>query len=99
MPSSPGLFAFPEVRVDHQVKLFQLARDARPDAAPVPIEGFAVSAETLDGARSTALERLAAANREVRAISFLRGGGLAAVVHPPSTRPAAASAPARARSR
>ena len=69
--------------MNHQVRLFQLPKVAKPDDAPLPIEGFAVTADTLDEARRAALWRLAAERREVRAISFAEDGGLVAVVHPP----------------
>ena len=69
--------------MDHQVRLFQLGKASKPGEAPTPIEGFAVTADTLDEARRAALLRLTAERREVRAISFAEDGGLVAVVHPP----------------
>lgn len=69
--------------MEHQVRLFQLPKGAKPSDAPTPIDGFAVTAETLEEARRLALRRLASDRREVRAISFAEEGGLVAVVHPP----------------
>ncbi len=66
----------------HQVRVFEIARDAKPDERAHAIDGFAVTADTFDEAKSTAVARLASAGRVVRSISFLEGGGLVAVVHP-----------------
>jgi hypothetical protein len=69
--------------MDHQVRLFELRKDAKATDAPTPISGFAVTAETLEDARRIAMARLASERREVRSLSFAEEGGLVAVVHPP----------------
>ena len=79
--------------MNHQVHLFQIDRDAKPTDRPQPIEGFEVSADTHDEARTAALARLTADGRTVRALSFLADGGLAAVV----TQPPPAPSPAQVR--
>lgn len=68
--------------MDHQVRLFELRKDAKATDAPSPIGGFAVSAQTLEEARRQAVARLAAEHREVRSLSFAEEGGIVAVVHP-----------------
>jgi len=83
--------------MNHQVRVFELAKGAKPEELPRSIDGFAVTAETLEDARRTALARLATDGRAVRSISFTEGGGLAAVVHPPE--PVASATPSPARSR
>ena len=45
--------------MDHQVRLFELRKDAKATDAPVPVSGFAVTAETLEDARRIAVARLA----------------------------------------
>jgi hypothetical protein len=69
--------------MDHQVRLFELRKDAKATDAPAPIGGFAVNAETLEDARRKAVARLAGEHREVRSLSFAEEGGIVAVVHPP----------------
>lgn len=69
--------------MEHQVRLFELRKDAKATDSPAPIGGFAVTAETLEDARRAAMTRLASERREVRSLSFAEEGGLVAVVHPP----------------
>jgi hypothetical protein len=68
-----------------------------PEERPRPLEGFAVTTESLEGARSAALSRLRGEGRVVRSLSFTAGGGLAAVVFPPAPVPIPASGPRRSR--
>jgi hypothetical protein len=86
---SPGLFAFWSVEMNYQVQVYEIARDAKPDERPRALERFAVGADTAEGARRAVLDRLASEGRVVRSLSFLKDGGLAAVVNPPATTPAA----------
>ena len=79
--------------MNHQVHLFQIDRDAKPTDRPQAAGSFDVDADTLDGARSAALTRLASEGRTVRSLSFLADGGLAAIVTQPP--PAPKVAPAR----
>lgn len=76
------------------VKVLEIARDAKPEARAMPASDFAVSAETVEDARRAALARLAADGRQVRSLSFLADGGIAAVVYPPEPLPVPAPAPA-----
>lgn len=82
--------------MNHQVQVYEIARDAKPDERPRAVERFAVSGETNEDARRVALARLATDGRTVRSISFLVDGGLAAVVTQPASAPAAAPKPRRA---
>ena len=82
--------------MNHQVRVFELAKGAKIEEKPRPIDGFAVTAESLEDARRAVLARFSADGRAVRSISFTDGGGLAAVVHPPE--PPASAAPPTARS-
>lgn len=70
--------------MNHQVQVFELARDAKPHELPRLVDRFAVGADTIDGARKAALDRLAADGRTVRSLSCLAEGGLVAVVNPPA---------------
>lgn len=76
--------------MNHQVQVFEVGRDAKPDERPRATTSFAVSAETLEDARRAAVKRLESDGRTVRSISFLAGGGLAAVVTDPAPAPSAA---------
>lgn len=76
--------------MNHPVQIFEIHRDATPADRPQAIGGFEVTADTLEEARRAALARLAADGRTVRALSFLAGGGLAAVVTDPPPAPSAA---------
>lgn len=79
--------------MNHQVQVFEIGRDAKPDERPRPAGSFAVTTETHEDARRAVLKRLAAEGRSVRSISFLAAGGIAAVV----TDPAPAPSPAQVR--
>ena len=70
--------------MNHQVQVFEIDTATKPTEPLRPIEGFAVTAETLDEARVAATDRLRADGRVVRCLSFLKDGGLAAVVYPPA---------------
>jgi hypothetical protein len=70
--------------MNHQVQVFEIDTAMKPTEPLRPIEGFAVTAESLDDAREAATERLRADGRVVRCLSFLKDGGLAAVVYPPA---------------
>jgi hypothetical protein len=70
--------------MNHQVQVFEIDTAMKPTEPLRPIEGFAVTAESLDEAREAATERLRADGRVVRCLSFLKDGGLAAVVYPPA---------------
>ena len=74
----------------HHVQLFHIDRDAKPSDAPQPAGSFEVDADTHDAARAAAFARLASEDRTVRSLSFLAGGGLAAVVTEPPPTPTAA---------
>jgi hypothetical protein len=69
--------------MDHQVRLFEVRKDAKATDVPAPIGGFAVTAETMEDARRKVMARLTSERREVRSLSFAKEGGLVAVVHPP----------------
>lgn len=71
--------------MNYQVQVFEIARDAKPDERPRALERFAVGADTVEAARRATLARLASEGRTVRSLSFLKDGGLAAVVNPPAT--------------
>ena len=83
--------------MNHQVQVFEIARDAKPEERPQPAEGFAVTADTNDEVRRAALARLKSDGRTVRSISFLADGGLAVVVTQPAPAPAAPLKARRAR--
>jgi hypothetical protein len=70
--------------MNHQVQVFEIARDAKPEERPLGVDRFAVSGETIEDARRAALGRLASDKRTVRSLSFLASGGLAVVVYPPA---------------
>ena len=74
--------------MNHQVQVFEVARDAKPEDRPRPLDGFAVTADTLEEARRAALARLETDGRSVRSLSFTADGGLAAVVHAEVPEPA-----------
>jgi hypothetical protein len=76
--------------MNQQVQVFEIGRDAKPDERPRAVSGFAVSGDTVEDARRAALARLQADGRTVRSISFLAGGGLAAVVTDPAPAPSPA---------
>ena len=82
--------------MNHQVQVFEVAKDAKPQDRPCVIDTFAVTADTLDEARRAAMARLKTDGRVVRSLSFVDGGGLAAVVHAAPPKPPAAK-PRRAR--
>lgn len=68
--------------MEYRVNVYEIARDAKPEARPTPAGDFAVSADTVEDARRAALDRLARDGRPVRSFSFTADGGLAAVVLP-----------------
>ena len=70
--------------MNYLVKVFEVARDAKPTDRPQEVSGFAVSGGTADEARRAAISRLTAEGRTVRSLSFMADGGLAAVVLPPA---------------
>ena len=70
--------------MNYPVKVYQLARDARPDERAELIAELAVSADTVDGAWGAARARLEADGRQVRCLSFTTDGQIAAVVTPPA---------------
>ena len=74
--------------MEYPVKVYEIARDAKPEAKPTSAGAFAVSADTVEGARRAAVARLASDGRPVRSLSFTADGGLAAVVHPAPAPPA-----------
>ena len=67
--------------MNHQVQVFEIARDAKPTERPRAIDGFAVTAATVEEARRAVLARLEGDGRSVRSLSFTADGGLAVVVH------------------
>lgn len=75
--------------MNHQVQVFEIDTATKPTEALRPIDGFAVTADTLDEARTAATERLTADGRVVRCLSFLKDGGFASVVYAPAPPPAA----------
>ena len=75
--------------MNYLVKVFEVARDAKPTDRPQEVSGFAVSGGTVDEARRAAISRLTAEGRTVRSLSFTADGGLAAVVLPPEPEEAA----------
>ncbi len=85
--------------MNHEVRVFEIPKAARPEEKPRPLDGFAVTGETLEDARRAAIARFATDGRTVRSISFTEGGGLAAVVHPleAAAAPTKALRPRRAR--
>lgn len=66
--------------MNHQVQVFEVDVTGKTPAMPKPGSGFAVSAETIDEARDQAAARLQAEDWVVRSLSFLKDGGIAAVV-------------------
>lgn len=72
--------------MNHEVQVFEIGRDAKPDERPRALAGFAVSAGSVEEARRAALARLAADGRAVRSLSFTDKGGLVAVVHAPEAK-------------
>ncbi|MGH9200913.1 MAG: hypothetical protein ACRD2A_06725 [Vicinamibacterales bacterium] len=74
--------------MNHQVQVFEIDTATKPTEALRPIDGFAVTADTLDEARTAATERLTADGRVVRCLSFLKDGGFASVVYAPAPPPA-----------
>ena len=76
--------------MNHPVHIFHIDRDAKPGAQARPAGDFAVTADTHEAARAAALAQLVADGRTVRSISFLAGGGLAAVVTQPAPPPSPA---------
>lgn len=83
--------------MNHQVQVFEIAPDAKPENRPRAVEGFAVMADTLEDARRAAVARLQTDGRAVRSLSFLADGGLAAVVFPAAPHPAPTARSRRAR--
>lgn len=69
--------------MNHQVHVFEIDIAMKPTEPLRPLEGFAVTADTLDEARSAVTSRLTSDGRALRCISFIKGGGLAAIVYPP----------------
>jgi hypothetical protein len=76
--------------MQYLVKLLEIARDAKPEVKPTPAGEFAVSAEAVEDARRSVIERIAAEARAVRCLSFTADGGIVAVVYPPAPGPAPA---------
>lgn len=70
--------------MNHQVQVYEIDTTTKPTEPLRPVEGFAVSADTIDEARTAATERLVSDGRVVRCLSFLKDGGLAAIVYPPA---------------
>lgn len=66
--------------MNHQVQVFEVDVAGKTPAAPKPSSAFAVSADTFDEAREFAAERLQTEGWVVRSLSFLKDGGIAAVV-------------------
>ena len=83
--------------MNHQVQVFEIDTAQKPTEPLRPIDGFAVTADTLDEARTTAADRLSGDGRVVRCLSFLKDGGLAAVVYPPAAPPTKRDTPRRGR--
>jgi len=83
--------------MNHQVQVFEIDTGMKPTEPLRPIDGFAVTAATLDEARAAAADRLTADGRVVRCLSFLKDGGLAAVVYPPAAPSTKRDKPRRAR--
>ncbi|MBN2204251.1 MAG: hypothetical protein JW767_04435 [Thermoleophilia bacterium] len=79
------------------VRILEIARDAKPDVRPTPAGEFTVSGETVEIARRTVLEKLAADGRTVRCLSFTTDGGVAVVAYPPAPAPPPHSPAARRR--
>ena len=73
--------------MNYLVKVFEVAKDAKPSERPHEVSGFAVSGRSLDEARRATVERLTAEGRMVRSLSFTADGGLAAVVLAPADAP------------
>lgn len=67
--------------MNYQVQIFEV-ESASQTAKAKPEASFAVTADTVDEARRLSAERLASGGRSVRAVSFLKEGGLAAVTEP-----------------
>jgi hypothetical protein len=67
--------------VKHKVTILEIAADARPGDSARPVGNFTVDSPTLEGARKKAIDELTARGRHLRALSFLEGGGLVAVVY------------------
>lgn len=67
--------------MNYQVQVFEIESPSQAATAK-PEASFAVTADTVDEARRLAVERLASGGRLVRAVSFLKEGGLAAVTEP-----------------
>ncbi|MBI5549511.1 MAG: hypothetical protein HY901_36960 [Deltaproteobacteria bacterium] len=72
--------------MNHQVRVLEIAPEAKAADRPRALDGFAVSADTLEEARRATAARREAEGLVVRSLSFLAAGGLVAVVHP-STAP------------
>jgi hypothetical protein len=70
--------------MEYRVNVYEIARDAEPEAKPTPAGDLTVRADTVEEARRAALERLATDGRAVRSLSFTTDGALAAVVMPPA---------------
>lgn len=66
--------------MNHQVQVFEVDRAANTPATPKPSAGFAVTAQGVDEARGLAASRLQSEGWVVRSLSFLKDGGIAAVV-------------------
>lgn len=81
--------------MNHQVQVFEIDTATKPTEPLRPREGFAVTADTLDEARTAATERLRADGHVVRCLSFLKDGGIAAVVYPVPPPPTKRDKPAR----
>jgi hypothetical protein len=79
--------------MNHEVQVFEIALDAKPEDRPRAVQGFAVAGDSLEDARRAALDRLRADGRAVRSLSFVESGGLAAVVLPPAPPPKPAPVP------
>jgi hypothetical protein len=66
--------------MNHQVQVFEVDVTGKTPVMPKLGSGFAVSAKTFDEARRLAAVRLQAEDWVVRSLSFLKEGGIAAVV-------------------
>lgn len=66
--------------MNHHVQVFEVDVTAKTPAMAKPGASFAVMANTVDEARLLAAERLRSDGWVVRSLSFLKDGGLAAVV-------------------
>ena len=73
--------------MNHQVQVFEVDVTGKTPAIPKLGSAFAVTAETIDEARELAAERLQSEDWLVRSLSFLKDGGIAAVVEAKQSAP------------